>query len=56
MQNFSPLASKLREEFDVRDAYTHGCHDKKPQTVMIFLTHSVASLAHFKADWKRSCV
>jgi len=47
MQNFCPLASTPREEFEVRDMQTGGCHFFPfwIRIVLTFLTHSDASLA-----------
>jgi len=49
MQNFSPLVSKLREEFEVTDTQMDGQPffpaNNLKQTVMIFLTHPLALFA-----------
>jgi len=39
MQNFSPLASKLREKFEVTDTHMGVQHALKIQPVMKFLAH-----------------
>jgi len=46
MQNFIPLAYKLREEFELTDGKHFFPIYMRVQTIVIFLTHSLALLAH----------
>jgi len=45
VQNFSPLASKLREEFELTDTLTHVDDRLKNSNRIDFLAHSFALLA-----------
>jgi len=46
MQDFSPLASKLMEEFEVTGEWLFFLADSLTQTIVILITHSLYLLAY----------